>query len=203
MRRCTGGLICAAQSVERLRHFVSRNAFDIEGLGEKQIQAFFEEKLIESPADIFRLEARNRAMEPKLEEREGWGKQSVAKLFAAINARRDIPFDRFLFALGIRHVGERNARLLARTYPDFAALQHALVAAEDHSGEARICRLAIDRRHRSQGRGRDRGVFRRAPEPRGRASASRRGPDRSRWRRRRRPHRSRARPLCSPAPSRK
>ena len=144
VRRCTGGLICAAQSVERLRHFVSRNAFDIEGLGEKQIQAFFEEKLIESPADIFRLEARNRTMEPKLEEREGWGRQSVANLFAAINARRVIGFDRFLFALGIRHVGERNARLLARTYPDFAALQQALVAAEDHSGAEYAELLSID-----------------------------------------------------------
>jgi DNA ligase (NAD+) len=113
-------------------------------LGEKQIQAFFDDKLIESPADIFRLEARNRTMEPKLEEREGWGQQSVANLFAAINARREIGFDRFLYALGIRHVGERNARLLARTYPDFAALQHALVAAEDHSGVEYAELLSID-----------------------------------------------------------
>ena len=144
VRRCTGGLICAAQSVERLRHFVSRNAFDIEGLGEKQIQAFFEEKLVEAPMDIFRLEVRNRTMEPKLEEREGWGQQSVANLFAAINARREIGFDRFLYALGIRHVGERNARLLARTYPDFAALQQALVAAEDHAGAEYADLLSID-----------------------------------------------------------
>ena len=144
VRRCTGGLICPAQSVERLRHFVSRNALDIEGLGEKQIQAFFDDKLIQSPADIFRLEARNRTMEPKLEEREGWGRTSVANLFAAINARREIPLDRFLFALGIRHVGERNARLLARTYLDIAALQQAMKAASGRSGPAYDELLSID-----------------------------------------------------------
>ncbi len=144
VRRCTGGLICAAQSVERLRHFVSRNAFDIEGLGEKQIQAFFDDGLIQTPADIFTLESRNARLEPKLEEREGWGKQSVENLFAAINARRDIPLDRFLYALGIRHVGERNARLFARTYLDFAALQHAMETASDHSGPAYDELLSID-----------------------------------------------------------
>jgi DNA ligase (NAD+) len=144
VRRCTGGLICAAQSVERLRHFVSRNAFDIEGLGEKQIQVFFDDKLIQSPVDIFRLEKLNRSIEPKLEEREGWGRQSVAKLFAAIDARRDIPFDRFLFALGIRHVGERNARLLARTYLDYAALQHVLENATGHESPGYLELLSID-----------------------------------------------------------
>jgi len=144
VRRCTGGLICAAQSVERLRHFVSRNAFDIEGLGEKQIQAFFDDGLIQTPADIFTLESRNARLEPKLEEREGWGRQSVENLFAAINARRDIPLDRFLYALGIRHVGERNARLFARTYLDFAALQHAMETASDHSGHAYDEQLSID-----------------------------------------------------------
>ena len=83
-------------------------------------------------------------MEPKLEEREGWGKQSVENLFAAINARREIPLDRFLYALGIRHVGERNARLFARTYLDFAALQHAMETASDHSGPAYDELLSID-----------------------------------------------------------
>jgi DNA ligase (NAD+) len=116
VRRCTGGLICPAQRVERLRHFVSRNAFDIEGLGEKSIQAFYDDKLIQSPEDIFTLQARDSKARTKLEEREGWGPQSAAKLFAAIAARRRIALDRFIFALGIRHVGETTARLLARFY---------------------------------------------------------------------------------------
>jgi DNA ligase (NAD+) len=116
VRRCTGGLICGAQRVERLKHFVSRNAFDIEGLGEKHIQAFFDDKLIQSPEDIFTLEARDRRAATKLAEREGWGPQSAAKLFSAIAARRKIALDRFIFALGIRHVGETTARLLARFY---------------------------------------------------------------------------------------
>jgi DNA ligase (NAD+) len=116
VRRCTGGLICAAQRVERLKHFVSRNAFDIEGLGEKSIQAFYDDKLIQSPEDIFTLAARDGKATQKLEEREGWGPQSAAKLFAAIAARRQIALDRFIFALGIRHVGETTAKLLARFY---------------------------------------------------------------------------------------
>ena len=116
VRRCTGGLICPAQRVERLRHFVSRNAFDIEGLGEKHIQAFYDDKIIQSPEDIFTLQARDAKAKTRLEEREGWGPQSAAKLFAAIAARRRIALDRFIFALGIRHVGETTARLLARFY---------------------------------------------------------------------------------------
>lgn len=116
VRRCTGGLICAAQRVERLKHFVSRNAFDIEGLGEKNIQAFYDDKMIQSPEDIFTLEARDAEAETRLQEREGWGPQSAKKLFAAIAARRQIALDRFIFALGIRHVGETTARLLARSY---------------------------------------------------------------------------------------
>jgi len=114
VRRCTGGLICPAQRVERLKHFVSRNAFDIEGLGEKNIQSFYDDNLIQSPEDIFTLEVRN--AEIGLENREGWGRQSARKLFAAIAARRRITLDRFIFALGIRHVGETTARLLARFY---------------------------------------------------------------------------------------
>ncbi len=116
VRRCTGGLICAAQRVERLKHFVSRNAFDIEGLGEKHIQAFYDDKIILSPEDIFTLQARDAKAKTKLEEREGWGPQSAEKLFAAIAARREIALDRFIFALGIRHIGETTARLLARFY---------------------------------------------------------------------------------------
>ncbi len=126
VRRCTGGLICPAQAVERLRHFVSRHAFDIEGLGEKSIQAFFDEGRIRAPADIFTLKARDGASLPPLAEKEGWGPQSAANLFAAIEARRTIPLQRFIFALGIRHVGETTARLLAKTFGSLAEFQRAM-----------------------------------------------------------------------------
>jgi DNA ligase (NAD+) len=116
VRRCTGGLICPAQAVERIRHFVSRNAFDIEGLGERQVQAFFDAGLIVEPADIFTLEARDKRAAKKLAEREGYGATSVRNLFNAIEARRTIVLNRLVYALGIRHVGETNARLLARYY---------------------------------------------------------------------------------------
>ncbi|MGO9484855.1 MAG: NAD-dependent DNA ligase LigA [Rhodomicrobium sp.] len=126
VRRCTGGLICPAQAVERLRHFVSRHAFDIEGLGEKHIQAFFDEGRIHAPADIFTLQARDGAPLPPLAGKEGWGAQSAANLFAAIEARRTIPLERFIFALGIRHVGETTARLLAKTFGSLAEFQRAM-----------------------------------------------------------------------------
>ena len=116
VRRCTGGLICPAQAVERLKHFVSRNAFDIEGLGEKQIEAFFDDGLVMSPADIFTLQKRDARSTSKLMEREGYGETSVRNLFDAIDARRNIALNRLIYALGIRHVGETNARLLARHY---------------------------------------------------------------------------------------
>lgn len=126
VRRCTGGLICPAQRVERLKHFVSRNAFDIEGLGEKSIQAFYDDELIQSPEDIFTLQARDETFEIRLKDREGWGEQSAQKLFASIAARRRIALDRFLFALGIRHIGETTARLLARTYGTMDAFLAAM-----------------------------------------------------------------------------
>jgi DNA ligase (NAD+) len=126
VRRCTGGLICAAQAVERLRHFVSRHAFDIEGLGEKHIQAFFDEGRIRAPADIFTLKARDGASVLPLAEKEGWGPQSAANLFAAIEARRTISLERFIFALGIRHVGETTGRLLAKTFGSMAEFEHAM-----------------------------------------------------------------------------
>ncbi len=112
--RCTGEFACPFQRLAHLRHFVSRRAFDIEGLGTKQIEAFFEEGAIREPADIFTLAARNDDV--KLEEREGWGQKSAANLFAAIEARRSIPMNRFINALGVRHVGEENANILANTY---------------------------------------------------------------------------------------
>ena len=138
VRRCTGGLICPAQVVEKLKHFCSRNAFDIEGLGDKQIDAFHAEGLITSPADIFTL-ARRDAEAPegsRLIDREGYGEVSVRNLFAAIDARRTIPLHRFIFALGIRHIGETNARLLARSYGTYEAFQAAMVAAAKGDADA-------------------------------------------------------------------
>lgn len=129
VRRCTGGLICPAQAVERLRHFVSRNAFDIEGLGEKQIEFFFQAQdpalKVQSPADIFTLKARQANSLTRLENIDGFGEISVRKLFAAIDDRRRIEFSRFLYALGIRHVGETNAKRLARHFLSFAAFRKA------------------------------------------------------------------------------
>jgi DNA ligase (NAD+) len=121
--RCTGGLICPAQRVERLRHFVSRHALDIEGLGITNIESFFRDGLVESPADIFRL------TQDKLLARERWAEISAANLIAAIDAKRSPPLDRFLFALGIRHVGEVTARDLARRYRSWAAFQAMIEAA--------------------------------------------------------------------------
>ena len=113
---------------ESLRHFGSRNAFDIEGLGDKQIELFFKEGLIKIAADIFMLQARDGRERPPLSEWEGFGEVSARNLFAAIEARRTIAFNRFLYALGIRHVGETNARRLARHFSDLNAL-HAAAAA--------------------------------------------------------------------------
>lgn len=127
VRRCTGGLICPAQAVERIRHFVSRNAFDIEGLGEKQIEFFFSHDdaslSIRTPADIFTLKARQENALAKLENMDGFGTVSVNKLYAAIDDRRQVLLSRFLYALGIRHIGETNAKRLARHYLAFAALR--------------------------------------------------------------------------------
>ncbi|MDE0241409.1 MAG: NAD-dependent DNA ligase LigA [bacterium] len=123
VRRCTGGLRCTAQIVERLRHFVSRQAFDIEGLGDKQIAQFREKEWIRSPVDIFDLEE---TVGDALAGEEGWGETSSRNLYAAITARRTIAFDRFINALGVRHVGETTARLLARHWGEPAAMRQAL-----------------------------------------------------------------------------
>ena len=122
VRRCTGGLICGAQAVERLKHFVSRDAFDIEGLGEKQIVAFWSDHLIEGPGDIFGLAARR----DEILVREGWGEKSVDNLLAAIEARRTIGLDRLVYALGIRQIGQATARLLAANYGSLEALRAAM-----------------------------------------------------------------------------
>jgi DNA ligase (NAD+) len=136
VRRCTGGLICPAQRVERLKHFVSRNAFDIEGLGAQRIEEFYRDGLIAGPQDIFTLEARDRRSLTKLAKREGWGETSAKNLFAAIEARRRIPLNRFIFALGIGYVGETNAKLLARHFGSIEALRDTAVAAADRESEA-------------------------------------------------------------------
>jgi DNA ligase (NAD+) len=116
VRRCTGGLICPAQRVERLKHFVSREAFNIEGLGERRIKEFYDDGLIKSPPDIFTLAERDKRSHHKLADKEGWGETSAKNLFAAIEASRKVDLDRFIYALGIRHVGGTTARLLARRY---------------------------------------------------------------------------------------
>ena len=144
VRRCTGGLICPAQASEKLKHFVQRNAFDIEGLGDKQIDAFFAEGLVRTPADIFTLEARDKAALTKLRNRDGWGAVSAKNLFEAINARRRIDLHRFIFALGIRHVGEGNAKLLARAYGSWGAFEAAMTAALDHASDAWADLNAVD-----------------------------------------------------------
>jgi DNA ligase (NAD+) len=140
VRRCTGGFICRAQATEHLKHFVSRNAFDIEGLGAKQIDFFFESEdpalQIRTAPDIFTLEARQANSLTKLENIEGFGKVSVGKLYAAINERRAIALHRFIYALGIRHVGETNAKLLARSYGTYEAFQQAMQDAATMHGDA-------------------------------------------------------------------
>lgn len=144
IRRCTGGLICPAQAVERLKHFVSRLAFDIEGLGSKIIEQFWEEELIRSPAEIFTLEDRNKTSLMPIRAKEGWGDLSEKNLFAAINSRRTVPLNRFIYALGIRQVGEATAKKLAAVYGTLENLKSALIASHDESGEARADLLSIE-----------------------------------------------------------
>ena len=133
VRRCTGGLICPAQRVERLIHFVSRPAFDIDGLGEKTVQEFFAKGWLTGPADLFRLPAR----ETEIADLEGWGATSARNLARAIEARRRIPLSRLIYALGIRRIGERNAQLLARHYATFDAWRAQMIAATTVGSEAR------------------------------------------------------------------
>ena len=138
--RCTGGFVCRAQAVEHLKHFVARNAFDIEGLGAKQIDFFFEAEdsslAIRTAPDIFTLEKRQAASLTKLENIDGFGKVSVRKLYDAIDARRSIALNRFIYALGIRHVGETKAKILARAYGTYAAFEEGMKGAAPLSGEA-------------------------------------------------------------------
>ena len=140
--RCSGEFACPFQRTEHLRHFVSRRAFDIDGLGEKQITYFFEEGWLKEPADIFTLEERNAKL--KLEEIEGYGETSVRNLFAAIRERREISLERFIYALGIRHVGETTARALARGYGTWDALHDAALKVASGDEETRVEMDALD-----------------------------------------------------------
>jgi len=136
-RRCTGGLICAAQAVERLRHFVARDCFDIEGMGAKHIAEFWEAGLVRGPGDIFRLTA------DKIVGREGWGETSALKLIAAIDERRRISLDRFINALGIPQIGQATARLLARHYRSLAHWRQEMDAAQAEDSPARAGLLDV------------------------------------------------------------
>ena len=140
IRRCTGGLICSAQAVERLKHFVSRNAFDIEGMGTKRIEELWTDEIVRSPADIFRLKDRR----AELVQRERWGEQSVDNLLAAIEDRRTWPLERFIYALGIRQIGQATARLLARHYGSLDMLIEAVTAAQDADSDAYADLINID-----------------------------------------------------------
>ena len=142
-RRCTGEFACPYQRVEHLKHFVSRRAFDIEGLGERQLRAFFEEGLIKTPADIFRL-ARDETALATLLARDGYGETSVRNLKAAIDARRRIGLDRFILSLGIRHVGETTAMVMARAYGDAKTFLAAMDRVADGDEEARTDLDALD-----------------------------------------------------------
>src|SRR6056297_289473 len=145
VRRCTGGLICPAQAVEKLKHFVSRAAFDIEGLGSKQVEQFYLDGWIKEPADIFTLKARyGPGCLSQLKNREGWGEKSAEKLFEAIDARREIALGRVIFALGIRHVGEQVSNMLARFYGTWGNFIAAMDGAADMTGPEWERLLGID-----------------------------------------------------------
>ncbi|MCA8907588.1 MAG: NAD-dependent DNA ligase LigA [Rhodospirillaceae bacterium] len=144
IRRCTGGLVCEAQAVERLIHFVSRDAFDIEGLGDKQVRAFYADGRIRRPADIFTLERREDARLDKILNQPGWGEKSVTNLFRAIRERQAMPLDRVIYALGIRQVGQATAKLLARHYTTMEAWRAAMAAAADPESDAYADLVNID-----------------------------------------------------------
>ena len=140
-KRCTGGLVCPAQAVERLKHFVSRNAFDIEGLGAKNIEAFWKDGLVKNPADIFTLETDHAE---EIRAREGWGDQSADNLFRAIRERHGISLERFIFALGIRQIGQATARLLAKQYLTLANWRAAMIEAAAPDSDAYTDLVDID-----------------------------------------------------------
>ncbi|MEQ8903276.1 MAG: NAD-dependent DNA ligase LigA [Roseovarius sp.] len=144
VRRCMGGLVCPAQAVEKLKHFVSRAAFDIEGLGAKQVEQFYRDGWIAEPADIFTLQERYGRGMQQLKNREGWGEKSANNLFEAIEEKRKIPFGRLLFALGVRHVGEQASNLIARNYGRWEEFTAAMDGAAGFDGPEWERLLGID-----------------------------------------------------------
>ncbi len=144
VRRCSGGMICPAQAVEKLKHFVSRAVFDIDGMGAKQVEQFYTDGWIAEPADIFTLQTRYGSGMQQLKNREGWGEKSANALFAAIEAKRTIPLARLIFGLGIRHVGEASANMIALHYGTWAALAEAMDAARAQEGSAWDDLISID-----------------------------------------------------------
>ncbi|GGE42430.1 NAD-dependent DNA ligase LigA [Actibacterium pelagium] len=144
VRRCSGGIVCPAQAVEKMKHFVSRAAFDIEGLGAKQVEQFYRDGWIKEPADIFTLRARFSAGLQQLKNREGWGEKSANNLFDAIDEKRKIPLNRVIFALGIRHVGESASATLARAYGSWDAFETAMTGATVGGGSDWESLTAID-----------------------------------------------------------
>ena len=139
VRRCSGGLVCPAQAIERLKHFVSRKALDIEGLGARQIEMFFNDSdlSIREPADIFNIEERDNENSSKLKDRLGWGEKSASNLFEAINSKKEIEFAVLLFSLGIRHVGETAAKLVAAHYLNWTDFINSM----DRAGNDRTVEL--------------------------------------------------------------
>ncbi len=144
VRRCSGGMICPAQAVERLKHFVSRAVFDIDGLGAKQVEQFHQDGWVREPADIFTLEDRFSSGMQQLKNREGWGERSALNLFDAIRSSRTVPLGRLIFSLGIRHVGDSASNLLARHYGSWSVFEKAMVDASDFEGTAWDDLLGID-----------------------------------------------------------
>lgn len=143
-RRCMDGLVCPAQAVERLKHFVSRDAFDIDGLGSRHVEAFFQDKLISTPLDIFTLEERDKESSTPLRRREGWGFQSAQNLFEAINKRREISLDRFIYALGIPQIGAVTAKLLAKHFGTLEQWVQQMALAQDRLSDAYQDLVSLD-----------------------------------------------------------
>ncbi|WP_368188033.1 NAD-dependent DNA ligase LigA [Aestuariibius sp. HNIBRBA575] len=144
IHRCTGGLICPAQAVEKLKHFVSRGAFDIDGLGAKQVEQFYQDGWVKEPADIFTLKDRFGSGLQQLKNREGWGDKSAENLFQSIEDKRKIPLSKLIFALGIRHLGESASSLLANHYRSWSNFEKAMSKATPNSGEAWDALISID-----------------------------------------------------------
>ncbi|MFK7869570.1 MAG: NAD-dependent DNA ligase LigA [Roseobacter sp.] len=144
VRRCTGGLICPAQAVEKMKHFVSRGAFDIDGLGAKQVEQFYLDGWIAEPSDIFDLEQKYGSGVQQLKNKEGWGEKSATNLFRSINESRSVPLAKFLFSLGIRHVGEAASSLIAQHYGNWTLLRTAVLAAQTPDSDAWEDLLSID-----------------------------------------------------------